>query len=228
MAALSDLGGRREYFGAIEREPDEPVFHEHWEGRVFGVAFFVETALGPPNLDAGRFNMEQLSPADYHASYYHRWFGGLERKLTAAGYLGEGEHDTKRGARLRRAMASMFLRVMLRPTLPRWMCAHVLPRLLGGSRPTWRRPLFAVGDPVRVRATQATGHTRQPGYVTGKQGTITAHHGAALLADAYAVGRRETAHLYTVEFDGADLWGDQAEPGTDVRIELFEPYLEPA
>ena len=157
MAALSDLGGRREYFGAIEREPDEPVFHEDWEGRVFGVAFFVETALGPPNLDAGRFNMEQLSPADYHASYYHRWFGGLERKLTAAGYLGEGEHDTKRGARLRRTMASKLLRRMLRPTLPRWMCAHVLPRMLGSSRPTWRRPRFAVGDSIRVRATQATG-----------------------------------------------------------------------
>ena len=226
MAALSDLGGRREYFGAIEREPNEPVFHEPWEGRVFGVAFFVETALGPPNLDAGRFNMEQLSPADYHASYYHRWFGGLERKLTDAGYL--GEHRTKRGARFRRACASVFLRRMLRPTLPQWMCAHVLPRMLGGSRPTLRRPRFAVGDSIRVRATQATGHTRQPGYVTGKPGTITGHHGAALLADAHAVGRRETAHLYTVAFDGADLWGDEAEPGTDVRIELFEPYLEPA
>ena len=226
MAALSDLGGRREYFGAIERESDEPVFHEHWEGRVFGVAFFVETALGPPNLDAGRFNMEQLSPADYHASYYHRWFGGLERKLTDAGYL--GKDDAKRSARLRRAFASVFLRRMLRPTLPRWMCAHVLPRMLGGSRPTLRRPRFAVGDPIRVRATQATGHTRQPGYVTGKPGTIASHHGAALLADAHAVGRRETAHLYTVAFDGADLWGDEAEPGTDLRIELFEPYLEPA
>jgi nitrile hydratase subunit beta len=228
MAALSDLGGRREYFGAIEREPDEPVFDEDWEGRVFGVAFFVETALGPPNLDAGRFNMEQLTPEDYHASYYHRWFGGLERKLTAAGYLGKEGHDTKRGARLRRAVASTLLRRMLRPTLPRWMCAHVLPRMLGGARPTWRRPRFAVGDSIRVRSTQATGHTRQPGYVTGKPGTITAHHGAALLADAHAVGRRETAHLYTVEFDGTDLWGDEAEPGTDVRIELFETYLEPA
>ena len=35
-------------------------------------------------------------------------------------------------------------------------------------------------------------------------------------------------HLYMVAFDGAELWGDGAEPNTEIRIELFEPYLEPA
>ena len=29
-------------------------------------------------------------------------------------------------------------------------------------------------------------------------------------------------------FEAAELWGDRAEPNTEVRIELFEPYLEPA
>ena len=35
MNGLHDLGGM-DGFGAIERETDEPVFHEQWEGRVFG------------------------------------------------------------------------------------------------------------------------------------------------------------------------------------------------
>jgi nitrile hydratase len=228
MSALSDIGGKSEYFGPIDREADEPVFHEDWERRVFGLNVFVATALGPPNLDAGRFAMEQLSPEVYHASYYHRWFGGLERTLAAAGYLDVGTEPVwPRGARVRRAIATRMLRPMLRPTLPRWLC-RLLPRMLGGRRPSLRRPRFAVGDRVRVRAEQADGHTRQPGYVTGRPGIITAQHPAALFADAHAVGRRELQHTYTVEFASADLWGEAAEPGTDVRIELFEPYLEPA
>jgi nitrile hydratase len=43
------------------------------------------------------------------------------------------------------------------------------------------------------------------------------------------VGRREwPQHLYTVAFQGGDLWGDAAEPGTEVRVDLFEAYLEAA
>ena len=226
MAALSDLGGRREYFGTIDRESDEPVFHEPWEARVFGMTIFVATALGPPNLDASRHAMEQLRPEVYHASYYHRWLGALESKLREAGYLSDHQAGVKRSARLRRVMTGALLRPMMRPTLPRWLAAHVMPRFLGNARPTLRRPRFAAGATVRVRAMQADGHTRQPGYVSGKPGTVIAHHGAALLPDANSVGKRDVQHLYTVEFTGADLWGDAAEPDTVVRIELFEPYLE--
>jgi nitrile hydratase subunit beta len=223
VAALSDMGGRPEFFGVIDREPDEPVFHDPWERRVFGISVFVQTALGPPNTDAARFAMEQLPPDVYHAGYYHRWLGALEHKLKADGYLADGP---RRGARARRAFAAGFIRPMLRPTLPRWLAAHVLPRLLGNKRPTLRRPRFDVGAPVRVRPVQSEGHTRQPGYVTGKPGTVITHHGAALLPDAHSVGKRDVQHLYTVEFAGTDLWGNDAESDTSVRIELFEPYLE--
>jgi nitrile hydratase len=233
------MGGRPEFFGTIDVEADEPVFHEPWERRVFGLSLFVGAALGPPNVDAARLAMEQLTPEVYHASYYHRWLGGLELKLIRDGFLAERELDakvegreaasaTRRGARARRAVATRLLRPMMRPTLPRWLNAHVLPRMFGNARPTIRRPRFAVGDRVRVRAEQAAGHTRQPGYVTGRPGIITARQAPALLADAHAVGRREPAqHLYTVEFAGRDLWGDAAEPHTEVRIDLFESYLEP-
>jgi nitrile hydratase len=65
--------------------------------------------------------------------------------------------------------------------------------------------------------------------VTGKPGIVTAHLGATLFPDARAVGRRaRPQHLYTVAFDGNDLWGDAAEAGTEVRVDLYEPYLEAA
>ena len=34
--------------------------------------------------------------------------------------------------------------------------------------------------------------------------------------------------LYTVVFDGAELWGPDADPTVKVSVDAFEPYLEPA
>ena len=236
MAALSDVGGRSEYFGTIDREVDEPVFHDSWEGRVFGMAVYVQSLFGP-NTDAARSQMEQLPTEVFWSSYYRRWLGGLERRLVHDGYLGADEVEAhvdrrdpavvgRRAPRGRRAVASAVLRRMARPTLPTWFAAHVLPRALGNARPTLRRPRYSVGDAVRVGVEPAPGHTRRPDYVSGKTGVITARHGAALLPDAHAEGRRDAQHLYTVAFAGTDLWGDAAEPGTELRIDLFEPYLE--
>jgi nitrile hydratase len=239
VASLSDMGGRSEHFGPIVREPGEPVFHSRSEGRVFGVAGFVLTLCGR-NLDAFRFAMEQLPREVYMSSYYRRMLGGCENLLIKAGYLGPDEVDARvdgrrgepghrHGSRARLAISSRATRWLLRPRLPRWLCAHVLPRLFGASRPARRRPRFAIGERIRVRAEQAHGHTRQPGYVTGKPGVVTAHLGATLFPDAHAVGRRTAPqHLYTVAFEGSDLWGETAEPGIEVRVDLYEPYLEPA
>ena len=239
MSALSDIGGHREFFGPVEREDDEPVFHHDWEGRVFGMSAFVQGLFGG-NIDAARYAMEQLPPEIYHQSYYRRWLGGFERQLEGAGYLGAGEVDARlegrsaqpgrRGvSRLRTAITSRVVRSGLRPRFPQWVCAHVLPRFIGTRRPALRPPRFGIGERIRVRAHQSPGHTRQPGYVTGRPGTVTAHHGAALLPDAHAEGRRaRPQHLYTVAFDGSELWGKDAETGTEVLVDLYEPYLEQA
>jgi nitrile hydratase beta subunit len=242
MAALNDMGGRTEFFGPVPYDPGEPYFHADWERRVFGNTFFAQSLLNPggPNIDAARWAMEQLPREQYLAPYYWRWLGGLERQLEQKGWLRPGEVEARvegrpgepgrrRAPKARTAIIARTLRALIRPTLPRWICAQVLPRLIGGGRPSLRRPLFRVGEPVRVRSEQASGHTRQPGYVTGKSGRIVAHHGAARFADAHAVGRRSRPqHTYTVGFEGRELWGDAAEPGTEVLVELFEPYLEPA
>jgi nitrile hydratase len=239
VGALSDMGGRREHFGPIVRETDEPVFHSRADGRVFGISAFV-MALFDGNVDAFRFAMEQLPRDVYMASYYRRMLGGCENLLVRAGYLGPAEVDErlqgraaeagrKHGSRARLAITSRLMRWLLRPSLPSWLCAHVLPRLFGSSRPAPWRPRFAVGERVRVRSEQAPGHTRQPGYVTGRPGVITAHLGATLFPDAHAIGlRARPQHLYTVVFEGGDLWGADAEAATEVCVDLYEPYLEPA
>jgi nitrile hydratase len=239
VAALSDMGGRTDFYGPIVREENEPVFHSRAESRVFGIAGLVLALFGR-NTDAFRRAMEQLPRETYMAGYYRRWLGGLERMLVEAGYLGAGEVEARierrptqagrKGApRVQVAVISRVTRWLQRPTFPTWVSSHVLPRLFGSARPAFSKPRFAVGERIRVRAVQAADHTRQPGYVTGKPGIITTHHGATLFPDAHAVGRRaRPVHLYTVAFEGGDLWGELAEPGTEVRIDLYEPYLEAA
>jgi nitrile hydratase subunit beta len=238
MTAPSDMGGQTEFFGPVNREPEEPVFHERWEGRVFGFANFLLPLLGR-NVDILRFGMEQLPREIYLSSYYRRWLGGFETLLEQAGYLNPGEVDARitgrsaparrRISRIRLIVTSRVVGSVLHPTLPRWYAGLVVPRLLGTSRPALRRARFKSGDHIRVRGARATPYTRQPGYVTGKPGVIVAHLGATVFPDAKAAGRHALPqHLYTVAFQAADLWGAAAEPGTEVRVDLYESYLEAA
>jgi hypothetical protein len=58
---------------------------------------------------------------------------------------------------------------------------------------------------------------------------VVAEHGAWVFPDTHAHGQGEQpAYLYTVAFDGRDLWGPESEAGTVVHLDLFEPYLLPA
>jgi len=231
------MGGRTEFFGPVIREPDEPTFHEGWEGRVFGISNFLLPLLGR-NTDILRFSFERTPREVYLSSYYRRWLGGFEDLLEQAGYLAPGEVDARvagqsapagrrRVSRARLAATSALVRSVLHRTLPPWFAGQVVPRALGTARPALRRGRFTSGDRVRVRSNRAEPYTRQPGYVTGKPGVIVAHLGATVFPDAIAAGRHALPqHQYTVAFDGADLWGDAAEPGTEVRVDLFESYLE--
>lgn len=241
VGALSDMGGRREFFGPVVREPEEPVFHSRAEGRVLGISGFVMVQVAG-RLDAFRFAMEQLPREVYLSSYHERMLGGCESLLVRSGYLAPGELDARvrgtaaqtqtgrrRGSRLRLSIISAAMRYLQRPMFRRRVSTHVLPLMVGAARPALRRPRFAVGDQVRVRAQQAQGHTRQPGYVTGKLGVITAHFGAMVFPDAHAARRLALPqHLYTVAFEGSELWGEEAEAATEARVDLYEPYLEAA
>jgi hypothetical protein len=97
------------------------------------------------------------------------------------------------------------------------------------ARPLDRAPRFEVGDRVLTRNLQPSGHTRLPGYARRQPGTVAIVQGSWVLPDTNAHGRGEQPeYVYAVRFSGAQLWGELAEPGTWVHLDLFESYLEPA
>ena len=209
MNGVHDMGGMHG-FGPVTPESDEPVFHAEWEGRVLAMDLAMR-ATGEWGVDAARFARESEPPARYLAeSYYERWLGGLERLLLERGLVSEEElrvgASLAPGQRLERKGGG------------------------GASRREPGRPArFAVGDCVRARNIHPAGHTRLPRYVRGHVGTVARVHGCHVFPDASAHGLGEDPQwLYVVVFDGAELWGTDAEPGSAVSVDAFEPYLEPA
>lgn len=86
MDGIHDMGGAQG-FGAIPLHEDgEPVFHAEWEGRIFAIAFVVESFVPGTNVDAGRHDIERIEPAAYlDSSYYERWILGTQTTLVEAG-----------------------------------------------------------------------------------------------------------------------------------------------
>ena len=88
---------------------------------------------------------------------------------------------------------------------------------------------FKVGQRVRARNLNPTGHTRLPRYARGKLGVIERCHGAHVFPDSNAHFRGENPqHLYSVRFSAADLWGADAKARDSVALDLWDDHLEPA
>lgn len=230
------MGGNERFFGPIVREADEPVFHERWEALTFGLTLAASGILGG-NLDAARDAIERLDPEVYLRGYYVRWLGSLERQLEARGFVAEGELEARlrgqepaaRGTRRvpawQRKIKTWLTRKIMAP-MPRWLL-RAYPRMQGFSRKGTSAPAFEPGDTVRTVSERPAGHTRIPGYVCGRRGTVTRAHGAMVFPDVHAQGRKQDPkHLYTVAFDGEEVWGPDSEPGVVLLVDLFEPYLE--
>src|SRR5712675_1274442 len=86
MNGVHDMGGM-DGFGKVEPEPNEPMFHADWEGRVLAMVRAMGAA-GAFNIDTSRFYREALPPHVYlSSSYYKKWFLGLEDMLIDKGYV---------------------------------------------------------------------------------------------------------------------------------------------
>ena len=97
------------------------------------------------------------------------------------------------------------------------------------DRPAPAPAKFRVGDKVRARNMHPKTHTRLPRYVRGHVGEVVRIVGCHVFPDSNAVGAGEDPHwLYTVRFDGRELWGADSDPTVKVSVEAWEPYLEPA
>jgi nitrile hydratase len=218
MNGIHDMGGM-EGFGKVEVEANEPPFHEKWEGRVLAMQRAMGYA-GAWHIDDGRFAQETLPPRVYlAASYYWRWALGLQKNLLSRGFVGEDEITA--GHSLRPAKP-----------LPRTLTADVVRA--GQTRGSYFRQQqgparFKPGDKVRTRNIHPSGHTRLPRYARDKQGTVELIHGCHAYPDAVASDRGDDPQwLYTVVFDGREIWGPDADPTLKISIDAFEPYLEPA
>jgi nitrile hydratase len=88
---------------------------------------------------------------------------------------------------------------------------------------------FKPGDRVRTKNIHPATHTRLPRYARDKLGTVQLVHGCHAFPDAVAIDKGDDPQwLYTVVFEGSELWGPDADPTVQVSIDAFEPYLEPA
>ncbi len=218
MNGAHDLGGAHG-FGPVVAEADEPVFHADWERRSLALNLAMG-ATGSWNLDESRFARESTPPAEYLASsYYEIWARGLERLLV--------EHGLATTAELAAGHAIGATRPVARTLAPEAVETMLTSR--GGSteRPATTPARFAVGDIVRARVMHPAGHTRLPRYVRGRTGSVEAVHGCHIYPDAHAHGGGpDPQWLYTVLFDGRELWGPDADPTVTVSVDAFEPYLE--
>lgn len=216
----ADLGGQPGH-GRVQPEPEGVHWHASWEPRALAITL-AAGALGRWNIDMSRAARETL--ADYASlGYYEIWALALERLLLERGLVGADELAAGRA---------------LRPAqpVPPALGADAVAAVLRRGSPTLRPPgeapppRFAVGERVCTRSAAVPHHTRLPGYARGKSAVVLAIRGRHVFADAHAQGLGEAAQwLYTLGFEGAELWGMQASEaaGLTVSIDAWEPYLQP-
>lgn len=215
MNGIHDMGGMHD-MGPIPREIDEPVFHAHWEKRIFALfnALDVDWATR-------RQQLELIPPAEYlRMSYYERWVAAIEPLMTKAGMLSAEEIEHSR---------------VIGGINERWhvlSVAEVATRIapVSGAKTAPRIDArFHLGQRVRARNLNPIGHTRLPRYVRGRTGTIDRVCAPVALQDAVgdALGGR-VQHLYTVRFAAQELWGEHVGRRDSVYTDLWEDHLEPA
>lgn len=218
MNGVHDMGGMHG-FGPVMPEKNEPVFHAAWEGRVLAMQRAMGS-VGLWNIDMSRASVEQLPPHIYlGVSYYEKWERGLEGRLVAYGLVGTDEIEAGHAQRPAQAVPRKLV------------AADVDKSLQRGSygRPAPHPARFPPGARVRAKNINPTSHTRLPRYARGHLGLVEAVRGCHVFPDAVVRGAGEDPQwLYTVVFDGRELWGEQAEPGLKISIEAWEPYLESA
>jgi len=216
MNGVHDMGGMHG-FGPIVREKDEPLFHAEWEARVRAI-MNLSMVDGLFNLDAFRYGIEQMAPADYlRAPYYERWITSVTRNLIHNGYLTSDE------------LSDYIERLSGSAPSPADLDAVEQWQPVAACIEPPRTQPFSIGDAVVARNAHPVGHTRLPRYARGKRGVIETLRGSHTLPDANALGIGECPErLYKVRFEGRELWGDSAESNSVVHLDLWESYLLPA
>ncbi len=242
MKLQHHLGGL-ENLGPVAYEPR--VFVQDWEKRIFGVHVAmmglsdhlgdarprypikdVPTAFASTWTWADlRKGAEAMHPfAYFQYRYYEKWLGGITEFFVSQGYVTREELEEK---------AAEYARDPALP-LPAGgddrIDEQVIRYLREGDSPRQgpaEEPLFAVGDRVRVKDVPPTDHTRLPGNLRGRTGTVErvfeGNYGYFCSTGPDGIG--EPMPVYIVRFEPADIWGELAEPGAVLYGELYQAYL---
>ena len=215
MNGPHDMGGEAG-FGSVSYEANAPIFHADWERRVFALTL----AMGP----VGRWNIDQSrsarerTPGYLSKTYFELWLAGLEKLMAERGLASREEIEAGHAMGAIRSVDQILTADRVAPALAR-----------GGPtlRETIGAPAFAIGDRVRARDINPSGHTRLPRYVRGKTGVIVRDRGVFLFPDtnAHFLGEKPQ-HMYSVRFSGRELWGDRASPRDFVHLDMWDDYLE--
>ena len=235
------------YLGGLEGLPqpldlEKRVFVEDWEKRIFGIhvammglSNHLSSAIpGYSIADVPtqfrdewtwaslRTGAEGMNPFDYFKfRYYEKWLGGISQFFLDKGYVSEAEITAALGTADSAptgvgdpAIDDQVIDYLRRGDSPRRDVAH---------------PAFAVGQKVRIADLPAGDHTRLPGYLRARTGTVT-----RIFEGDYGYfvhtgdGIGDPMPIYIVEFTPDELWGPRAEAGANtVYAELFEAYLQP-
>ena len=231
------------YLGGLEDlgpvSTDTRVFAEPWETRIFGIhtaMMALSSQLPLPKTPSAfhtvwtwadlRTGAEGLNPFDYFKyRYYEKWLGGISGYLIDQGYITADELD---------ALTDAYYKDPAAP-LPTGGDSAIDDRiakyLVNGDSPKRDVPVahdFAVGDTVVVRDVPTLAHTRLPGFLRNKIGTVeTVYPGAYVyLCDTGPDGIGPAMAIYCVRFDPADIWPRNAEANFQIYADLFANYLE--
>jgi nitrile hydratase len=143
MDGVHDMGGM-DGFGKVEPEPNEPVFHHRWEGRVLAMS----RAIGvfrAWTIDTSRYAIEKMAPSIYLTRpYYEKWFLRNQQLLIERGLIDSDE-----------VAAGRALRPPKKRDRSHCRCGKITRR---GSLAGPRRLPLLVGDRVRTKTFTVT-HT---------------------------------------------------------------------
>ncbi|MTI11144.1 nitrile hydratase subunit beta [Curvivirga aplysinae] len=218
MNGPHDLGGMHG-LGPInpEAEKEEPLFHAEWEKRALGLTL-TTGFLGQWNIDISRHARERQHPIDYLSnSYYENWMAGVEKLLVETGLATQEEIET---GKMQQPVPQDIQDKRVGPD----QVAAILDKGGPCDFPTDQSQTFQIGDRVRVKMMNPTGHTRAPRYVRGHVGEIVEYFGSFIYPDENSKGNKVADHLYNVKFDGKDIWGPDGD--VEIHVDLWRPYLE--
>ena len=243
MKLQHSLGGL-ENLGPVN--VDTQVFVEPWEKRIFGIhtvmmAESTHLADALPRYPVAdlpttfrntwtwaslRTGAEGMQPFEYFKyRYYEKWLMGISQFFIDEGYVSAEELDEK--TRHYRADPQAALPDKPNPAIAAQINAYLV-KGDSGFHAFAQEPRFSKGAQVRVGDPDAVDHTRLPGYLRNKPGTVDLVYPGAF---SYFVstgpdGIGHAMPVYRVAFNAADIWGkEKSEPNTTIYADLFDAYL---